>query len=851
MVKLVRLIYIEKIGSARGRVMFNKYNGRSRQVLMYAHREARKFQHNYIGTEHVLMGISEEGGTAAELLRNIKISNAILNKKIEDFVGHGETEVQQEDIYLTPRAKKIMELSVVEARALNEEFVAPEHMLLAIIREEGGVAYTVLESLDVDFKNLTELLKEVRSKNINANLERQDEEYRPSGNMILNGSSNEFNEDVKISTPILNKYGRDLTSYAREGKLDPVIGREKDIERVLEILCRRMKNNPCLIGEPGVGKTAVVEGLAQLIYLERVPDVLRNKRVVSISMATMVAGTKYRGEFEERLKSLIEEVTKSKNVILFIDEIHTIVGAGGAEGAIDAANILKPTLARGELQCIGATTIEEYRKYIEKDSALERRFQSVLVNEPSKDEAIQILRGLKEKYECYHGVEFTDKAIEAAVNLSSRYIPDRFLPDKAIDLIDEAGAKSRIEASNSKGNPEVKAMESNLDNLIQYKLLAVKNEEFEKAAAIREEENNLRSSINSKKRNLVESRAIIKIKVDEEEIARVLAGWTQIPVHKLTEKETEKLLKLEDILRKRVIGQDEAITAIAKAVRRSRIGFRDEKRPIGSFIFLGPTGVGKTELSKALAEAIFDDEEALIRIDMTEYMEKHSISKLIGAPPGYVGFDAGGHLAEKVRRKPYSVVLLDEIEKAHPDIFNILLQILDDGRLTDSTGRKVNFQNTIIIMTSNAGTSMLKKQNSLGFAKPVNEIEEEYKKMKEILLENIKNVFRPELLNRVDETIVFHKLTDNDILSITDIMVNTLCERARKNNLNLNVTDAVKRYICRKGETETYGARPLRKLVTQLIEDRVSEEVLKGSFEITDSITVDMDNNDLKIMKSM
>ena len=585
--------------------------------------------------------------------------------------------------------------------------------------------------------------------------------------------------------------------------------------------------------------------------MEKVPEGIKNKRVISISMATMVAGTKYRGEFEERLKALIEEITKSKNVILFIDEIHTIVGAGGAEGAIDAANILKPALARGELQCIGATTIEEYRKYIEKDSALERRFQAVLVSEPTKDESIKILHGLKDRYEVYHGVEFTDKAIEAAVNLSARYIPDRFLPDKAIDLLDEAGAKSKIAASNTKGNSEMKLLETNLDTLLQHKLLAVKNEEFEKAAVIREEENSLRSCINNKKRNLLESKETIRIKIDEEEIAKVLAGWTKIPVDKLTEKEAEKLLNLEEILSKRVIGQEEAINIIAKAVRRGRIGFRDVRRPIGSFIFLGPTGVGKTELSKALAEAIFDNEDALIRIDMTEYMEKHSISKLIGSPPGYIGFDDGGQLTEKVRRKPYSVVLFDEIEKAHPDIFNILLQILDDGRLTDSTGRKINFQNTIIIMTSNAGTDMLKKQNNLGFVNSINKAEEDYMRMKDIILENLKEIFRPELLNRVDETIVFHKLTDKDIFNITDIMVNTLCERARKNNLNLNVTDAVKIYISKQGETETYGARPLRKLVTRLIEDKVSEEVLKGNFEITDSITVDMDNNDLKIQKSM
>lgn len=830
--------------------MFNKYNGRSRQVLMYAHKGARRFQHNYIGTEHVLMGIIEEGGIASELLGNVNISDRILNKKIEDFIGIGESKVQQEDIFLTPRVKKLMELSVIEARGLNEEFVAPEHILLAIINEGEGVAYTILQSLGVDFNKLTSMIQVGATKTNVMNSDRSDEEISTARNMLLN-DSNQFTDELKINTPILNKYGKDLTSYAKEDRLDPVIGREKDIERVLEILCRRLKNNPCLIGEPGVGKTAVVEGIAQLVYMERVPELLRNKRVISISMATMVAGTKYRGEFEERLKSLIEEITKSKNIILFIDEIHTIVGAGGAEGAIDAANILKPALARGELQCIGATTIEEYRKYIEKDSALERRFQPVMVDEPSKEEAIDILKGLKDKYEFYHGVEFTDRAIEAAVNLSARYIPDRYLPDKAIDLIDEAGAKSRIKGNYTKGNTEIKMLESNLENLIQHKLLAVKNEEFEKAAAIREEESNLRGCINNKKRTLVESKETMRIKIDEAEIARVLATWTKIPIEKLTEKETEKLLNLEDILRKRIIGQDEAIKSIVKAVRRSRIGFRDGRRPIGSFIFLGPTGVGKTELSKALAEAIFDDEDTLIRIDMTEYMEKHSISKLIGSPPGYVGFDDGGQLTEKVRRKPYSVVLFDEIEKAHPDIFNILLQILEDGRLTDSTGRKIDFKNTIIIMTSNAGTAMIKKQNTMGFAKLDNKSEEEYNKMKDIILQDIKDIFRPELLNRVDETIVFHKLNEEDILNITNLMVESLCERARRNSLNLNVTEEVKKYISNQGETSVYGARPLRRLITQLIEDRVSEEILKGNLQRDDKITVDILDNDLKFVKSM
>jgi len=819
---------------------------------MYAHKEARKFQHNYIGTEHVLLGIAEEGGAASELLENVNISDRILSKKVEDFVGQGEEHVQQEDIFLTPRAKKLMELSVVEARALNEEFVAPEHMLLAIIREGGGVAYTILQSLGVDFNKLTNMLQ-VGCPNTNTMDEERDCEGIGTARSMLfkDNNSNQFNEEIKINTPILNKYGKDLTAYAREGRLDPVIGREKDIERALEILCRRLKNNPCLIGEPGVGKTAVVEGIAHLIYMERVPDLLRNKRLISISMATMVAGTKYRGEFEERLKSLIDEITKSSNIILFIDEIHTIVGAGGAEGAIDAANILKPALARGELQCIGATTIEEYRKYIEKDSALERRFQPVVVDEPSKEEAIMILKGLKERYEFYHGVEFTEEAIEAAVNLSVRYIPDRYLPDKAIDLIDEAGAKSRIEGNCTRGNTEVELLESNLETLIQHKLLAVRNEDFEKAATIREKENDLRNCISTKRRTLVESKEPMRIRIDEEQIARVLATWTKIPIEKLTEKETEKLLNLEDILRKRIIGQDDAITSIAKAVRRARIGFRDGRRPIGSFIFLGPTGVGKTELSKALAEAIFDDEDALIRVDMTEYMEKHSISKLIGSPPGYVGFDDGGQLTEKVRRKPYSVVLFDEIEKAHPDISNILLQILEDGRLTDSTGRKIDFKNTIIIMTSNAGATTLKKQNTMGFAKVSDGNDEEYKKMKEVILNDIKEIFKPELLNRVDETIVFHKLTSKNILSITNLMVETLCERAKMNSLNLGVTEDVKKYISKQGDTEVYGARPLRRLITQLIEDRVSDEILKGNFNREDRIMVDIEDDNLKIVKSM
>ena len=825
--------------------MFNKYNVRSRQVLMYAHNEARKFQHNYVGTEHVLMGIVEEGGVASEILDDINISDKILIKKIEDFVGYGENNVQQEEIFLTPRAKKLIELSVIEAAERNETLVSPEHILLAIIKDEGGVANTILQSLDVDFDKLTQKLESENNINYNQG-EIPADDRKISDNILFNG----LHEEVQISTPILDKFGTDLTAFAREKKLDPVIGREKEIERVLEILCRRLKNNPCLIGEPGVGKTAIVEGVAQLIYANKVPDILRKKRIVSISMSTMVAGTKYRGEFEERFKSLIEEVTKSSNIVLFIDEIHTIVGAGGAEGAIDASNILKPALARGQLQCIGATTIDEYKKYIEKDAALERRFHPVIVSEPSKNEAIKILNGIKEKYETYHNVEITEEAIEAAVSLSSRYLPDRYLPDKAIDLIDEAGAKNRIKDSFKKSNQEVNKLENKLESLIQSKFIAIKNEEFEKAAAIREKENSLRICIDNEKRCFLNDGELQRSKVDKEDIAKVLSSWTKIPLEKLTARETEKLLNLENDLKRKVIGQDHAIEVVAKAIKRARLGFRDESRPIGSFIFLGPTGVGKTELSKVLAETIFDNNDSLIRIDMTEYMEKHSISKLIGSPPGYIGFDDGGQLTERVRRKPYSVVLFDEIEKAHPDIFNILLQILEDGVLTDSKGRKIDFKNTIIIMTSNAGTEMLKKQNVLGFTREDNN-SEEYEQMKKIVLEGIKDIFRPELLNRVDEVIVFHKLNNKDMLNITELMIDVLCKRAKVNLVDLKVTKSAKDYISNQGDISMYGARHLRRIITNLIEDKISEEILKGNISIQDKIIVDFEDNQVKIVKAI
>jgi ATP-dependent Clp protease ATP-binding subunit ClpC len=823
--------------------MFNKYNDRARQALMYAHGEAKKFRHGYVGTEHMLLGIIEEGGIAAEVLGTMHVDEIKVKDKIEKLVGYGDEDIYPEDVYFTPRAKKLMEASLVEARKLDEKFVSPEHILLAILKKEDGVAYTILDNLGTNFNELLKILSyDKKQCEISLN---------------SNPGFNDNNPEVKTEegytpkiykTPMIDKYGKDLTKYASENRLDPVIGREKDTERVLEILCRRLKNNPCLIGDPGVGKTAIVEGLAQKIQNDDVPDILINKRIISVDMASMVAGAKYRGEFEDRLKSLMDEVSRSENIILFIDEIHTIVGAGGAEGAIDASNILKPALARGEIQCVGATTIDEYRKYIEVDSALERRFQPIIVEEPSKEDAIRILKGLKDKYEEHHLVTITDEAINAAVNLSDRYLSDRYLPDKAIDLIDEAGAKRRIEYSQKN---EVGILEQKLKKKVEEKLDAIDIQNFEKAASIRDEEYDLREQLNSRKRTLVESKEEIRITVDESEIARVLSTWTKIPLEKLTSTETDKLLNLENILHKRVIGQDEAVGAIAKAIRRSRAGLRDSKRPIGSFIFLGPTGVGKTELSKALAEAVFDDENSIIRIDMTEYMEKHSVSKLIGAPPGYIGFNEGGQLTEKVRRKPYSVILLDEIEKAHEDVSNILLQVLEDGRLTDSKGRVVDFRNTIIIMTSNAGASVIKKQHSIGFERvsTKEECSNEYEKMKEVILSEVKNMFKPELLNRIDDIVVFHKLNEVHMIKIVDILTNNLCERAKKNDIILKFTEEAKAFISKQRKDNEYGARPLRRIITDMIEDRLSDEILKGNLKNSDVIQIIVKDEELKFIK--
>lgn len=810
--------------------MFNKFNERARRVLMLANEEAQSFKHGYVGTEHMLLGIlKEESGIAFNALNNMGITFDKVKDLVNQYIGNGDTEMPKDEIYLTPRTKRLIELSLVEARGLNQNYISPEHILLALIREPEGVAYTILANLGVDFNKLRSELK----------LTEDGEDITPSP--VREKSKNQ-------KTPTLDKYGKDLTEFAKEGKLDPVIGRDNETQRVLEILCRRIKNNPCLIGDPGVGKTAIAEGLAQKIVSGNIPELLRDKRVVTLDLSAMVAGSKYRGEFEERLKSVMDEIAKVGDVILFIDEIHTMIGAGGAEGAIDASNILKPALARGEIQCIGATTIDEYRKHIEKDAALERRFQPVVVEEPSKEEAIQILKGLRDKYEAHHRVKITDAAIDAAVNLSDRYITDRYLPDKAIDLIDEAGSKVRIQ--NLTAPPNLKAIEEELDKVTQEKSDAITVQDFEKAARLRDKEKSLKDQLENTKNNWVSQSKDADSIVDESHIANVISKWTNIPVEKLTEKESERLLKLEEILHKRVIGQEEAVDSVARAVRRARVGLKDPKRPIGSFIFLGPTGVGKTELSKALAEAMFGDEGAMLRIDMSEYMEKHTVAKLIGAPPGYVGYDEGGQLTEKVRRHPYSVVLFDEIEKAHPDVFNVLLQILEDGRLTDGKGKTVDFKNTIVIMTSNAGASTIKKQKSIGFAQNKDEARNEYEKMKDNVMEDIKHTFRPEFLNRIDDIIVFHKLEEKDLVQIVSLMLNLVTERLKEQEINISFSDEAKIHLAKEGFDQNYGARPLRRAITKTIEDKLSEEILKGNVSHGDTVEVILEDGNLKFNKA-
>ncbi|KQL52094.1 Clp protease ClpX [Heyndrickxia shackletonii] len=784
-------------------MMFGRFTERAQKVLALSQEEAIRLRHNNIGTEHILLGLVQEGeGIAAKALYGLGLSAEKIQSEVENLIGKGQDSGQT--IHYTPRAKKVIELSMDEARKLGHSYVGTEHILLGLIREGEGVAARVLNNLGVSLNKARQQVLQLLGSNETGN--------HPGGS------------PSNANTPTLDSLARDLTAIAREETLDPVIGRSKEIQRVIEVLSRRTKNNPVLIGEPGVGKTAIAEGLAQQIVNNEVPETLRDKRVMTLDMGTVVAGTKYRGEFEDRLKKVMDEIRQAGNIILFIDELHTLIGAGGAEGAIDASNILKPSLARGELQCIGATTLDEYRKYIEKDAALERRFQPIQVDEPTTEESILILKGLRDRYEAHHRVSITDEAIEAAVKLSDRYISDRFLPDKAIDLIDEAGSKVRLRSYTTP--PSLKELEVNLEEIKKEKDAAVQSQEFEKAASLRDSEQRLREKLEETKKSWKEKQGQENSEVTVEDIANVVSSWTRIPVSKLAQTESERLLNLEELLHSRVIGQEEAVKAISKAVRRARAGLKDPKRPIGSFIFLGPTGVGKTELARALAEAMFGDEDAMIRIDMSEYMEKHSTSRLVGSPPGYVGFEEGGQLTEKVRRKPYSVILLDEIEKAHPDVFNILLQVLEDGRLTDSKGRTVDFRNTVVIMTSNVGAEALKRNKFVGFN--IQDNNQDYKDMKSKVMEELKRAFRPEFLNRVDETIVFHALEKDQLKQIVTLMAEELVKRLKEQKIELEISEAAKEKIAEKGYDPEYGARPLRRAIQKYIEDRLSEELLKG-----------------------
>ena len=803
-------------------MMFGRFTERAQKVLALAQEEALRLGHNNIGTEHILLGLVREGeGIAAKALQALGLGSDKIQKEVESLIGRGQE--MSQTIHYTPRAKKVIELSMDEARTLGHSYVGTEHILLGLIREGEGVAARVLNNLGVSLNKARQQVLQLLGSN-------------ETGSSAAGTNSN-------ANTPTLDSLARDLTAIAKEDSLDPVIGRSKEIQRVIEVLSRRTKNNPVLIGEPGVGKTAIAEGLAQQIINNEVPEILRDKRVMTLDMGTVVAGTKYRGEFEDRLKKVMDEIRQAGNIILFIDELHTLIGAGGAEGAIDASNILKPSLARGELQCIGATTLDEYRKYIEKDAALERRFQPIQVDQPSVDESIQILQGLRDRYEAHHRVSITDDAIEAAVKLSDRYISDRFLPDKAIDLIDEAGSKVRLRSFTTP--PNLKELEQKLDEVRKEKDAAVQSQEFEKAASLRDTEQRLREQVEDTKKSWKEKQGQENSEVTVDDIAMVVSSWTGVPVSKIAQTETDKLLNMENILHSRVIGQDEAVVAVAKAVRRARAGLKDPKRPIGSFIFLGPTGVGKTELARALAESIFGDEESMIRIDMSEYMEKHSTSRLVGSPPGYVGYDEGGQLTEKVRRKPYSVVLLDEIEKAHPDVFNILLQVLEDGRLTDSKGRTVDFRNTILIMTSNVGASELKRNKYVGFN--VQDETQNHKDMKDKVMGELKRAFRPEFINRIDEIIVFHSLEKKHLTEIVSLMSDQLTKRLKEQDLSIELTDAAKAKVAEEGVDLEYGARPLRRAIQKHVEDRLSEELLRGNIHKGQHIVLDVEDGEFVV----
>ena len=810
---------------------YDSFTKGAQRVLVIAQEEARRMGHNYVGTEHILLGTVKEESSVSSLLEKLGVTYERVCDEIEELVGMGDFKFSEAFGY-TPRTKRVLEMSREEAAKLQQNYVGVEHILLALLLEREGVANRILRDIGVDTQQLYQRMMAATTES----LKRRGQQ--PGDTSQEGSSSGSANPSAgQESAPTLMQYGRDLTAAARAGELDPVIGRSEEIERIIQILSRRTKNNPVLIGEPGVGKSAVAEGLAQKIAEGNVPELLRGKRLVSLDLAGMLAGAKYRGEFEERMKNVMDELKRDRSIILFIDELHTLIGAGAAEGAIDAANILKPALARGEIQCIGATTIDEYRKHIEKDAALERRFQPVQVGEPTKDEAVAILKGLRDRYEAHHKVRITDEAIEAAVQLSDRYITDRYLPDKAIDLIDEAASRVRIRSYTTP--PDMKELEAKIQQLNKEKEEAIAHQNFERAAQIRDEERAIRADMEAQRKAWEDRRSTAQRQVGAEEVAQIVASWTHIPVTQLTEDESDRLLHLEETLHQRVVGQDEAVSAVSRAIRRARAGLKDVHRPIGSFLFLGPTGVGKTELCKALAEAMFGDESALVRIDMSEYMEKFSVSRMIGSPPGYVGHDEGGQLTEAVRRKPYSVVLFDEIEKAHPDVFNILLQVLEDGRLTDSTGRTVDFRNTICVMTSNVGAADVEKNSrALGFSSTgKGEMSaRSYERMKESMLEELKRTFRPEFLNRVDELIVFHPLDEENILRIAGLMVGSVAQRLKERGIALSWDDNVLQYLAKEGFDPTYGARPLRRAIQRMVEDDLSEEILSGRIKLGDTV---------------
>ncbi len=815
--------------------MYERFTDRARKVMQLANQEAQRFNHEYIGTEHVLLGLIKEGsGVAANVLKNLDVDLRKIRLEVEKLVQSGPDMVTMGKLPQTPRAKKVIEYSMEEARNLNHNYVGTEHILLGLLREQEGVAAQVLMNLGLKLEDVREEVLNLLGHGMDEGSDRSGMSGRQMAG-AGGGGSDTPTKSGKSKTPALDSFGRDLTELAKQGKLDPVIGREHEIERAIQILCRRTKNNPVLIGEAGVGKTAIVEGFAQRVIEGNIPELLAERRIVVLDLAMMVAGTKYRGQFEERIKAVMNEVRRAKNTILFIDELHTLVGAGGAEGAIDASNVLKPALARGEIQCIGATTLDEYRKYIEKDSALDRRFQLVMVEPASKKEAIEILKGLRDRYESHHRVSITDDALEASVELSSRYITGRALPDKAIDVIDEAGARVRLKAMTRP--PDLKEIDEEVDRLNKEKEEAVANQDFEKAAALRDQADKLKKKKQQMTKEWRDKSREADGVVDEEVVAEVVSKMTGIPLTRMSTEDSQRLMQMEDSLHKRVIGQDAAIESISKAVRRSRSGLKDPKRPIGCFVLAGPTGVGKTLLAKALAEFMFGDDDALISIDMSEYMEKHNVSRLVGAPPGYVGFEEGGQLTEKIRRRPYAVVLLDEIEKAHPDVFNMLLQVMEEGRLTDSFGRNVDFRNTILIMTTNAGAEAIKNESAFGFQKP--EDDSGYESMKARVNERIEKVFRPEFINRLDDLIVFHHLTVENLKAVIDIELAKVRERLLERGLKLELTDESKQFLIKKGSDTDFGARPLRRALENYIEDPVSEELLKGEFEGKDTSQVD------------